>query len=166
MGRRAAKSSFGRKPGYFEKLAMGTAHDTYDVEKEGLGSEAEWASTFNVRMGFEEAQGYKAASKRKWGSDWTVLAEIAGLHKLNAVYGSTKCGDCGLDDNDPCHKYINENSLWDDIKKAFRKAAMNCHPDRVSQHGKTVEAATAEFKDAQAAFAMLEDIYRSKGRMS
>ena len=53
-----------------------------------------------------------------------------------------------------------------EIKKAFRKASMNTHPDRVSQHGKTVEVAEEEFKCASAAFAMLEDIYRSKGRMN
>ncbi len=141
MRRRADRSNFGRKPGYFEKLKDGTAHDTYDPSKEGYGGEAEWASMFNVRMGFEEARQYKASSKRKWGSDWSVLAELAGIH-------------------------IDENSVWSDIKKAFRKASMNTHPDRVSQHGKTVEVAEEEFKCASAAFAMLEDIYRSKGRMN
>lgn len=137
---RKAKN-FGGKPGYFEKLAMGTAHETYDPAKEGYGSEAEWCSIFNVRMGFEEAKNYKAASKRKWGSDWTVLGEIAGVE-------------------------INEKSPWSDIKSAFRKASMNSHPDRVTQHGKSVDVATEEFKCASAAFAMLEDIYRSKGRMN
>ncbi len=139
MARR--KSSFGSKPGYFEKLKMGTAHETYDPAKEGYGSEVEWCSIFNVRMGFEEAKNYKAASKRKWGSDWTVLSEIAGVE-------------------------VTENSPWSEIKSAFRKASMNSHPDRVTQHGKSPEAAEEEFKCASAAFAMLEDIYRSKGRMN
>ena len=140
MGRRKDNSNFGRKPGYFEKLAMGTAHDTYDPAKEGYGSDAEWQSLFNVRMGFEEARNYKAASKRKWGSDWTVLSEIAGVH-------------------------IDENSVWSEIKSAFRKASMNSHPDRVTQHGKDPAVAEEEFKCASAAFAMLEDIYTVQGRL-
>lgn len=118
----------------------GSSYPKYDPQVEGYGNAAEWSSIFNVRMGFAEAKEWKSTSKRSWGSDWKVLAEIAGVH-------------------------IDESSMWDEVKKAFRKAAMNCHPDRVSQHGKTVEAATAEFKDASAAFAMLEDIYRSKGRI-
>lgn len=118
----------------------GNSYPTYDPRVEGYGSASEWASMFNVRMGFKEAQAHKASSSRKWGSDWAVLGEIAGVH-------------------------IDENSMWDEIKKAFRKAAMNCHPDRVTQHGKSVDTATAEFKDASAAFAMLEDIYRSQNRL-
>jgi hypothetical protein len=136
---RKPKSPFGRKPGYFEKLKMGTAHDTYDPQVEGYGSAAEWQSIFNVRMGFEEARAHKAS--RKWGSDWTVLGDLAGVH-------------------------IDESSMWSEVKAAFRKAAMNCHPDRTTQHGKSIDVATAEFKDASAAFAMLEDIYRSKNRLT
>lgn len=118
----------------------GKSYPKYDPREEGYGSASEWAAIFNVRMGFKEAKEWKANSKRSWGSDWTVLGDIAGVH-------------------------IDENSMWSEIKAAFRKAAMNCHPDRVTQHGKTVEAATAEFKDASAAFAMLEDIYRSQNRL-
>jgi hypothetical protein len=135
----ADKSNFGRKPGYFEKLKMGTAHDTYDVEKEGLGSEAEWQSTFNVRMGFEEAQNVRKNSKRNQ-TDWQVLAEFAGIH-------------------------VDENSMWSEIKSAFRKASMNTHPDRAVQRGDDAAVAEENFKEVQAAFTMLEDIYRSKGRM-
>jgi hypothetical protein len=136
---RKPKSPFGGKPSYWTKLANGTSHDTYDPQVEGFGSEQEWQSIFNVRMGFEEAQAHKA--KRSWGSDWTVLGDLAGVH-------------------------IDENSMWSEVKAAFRKAAMNCHPDRTTQHGKAVDVATAEFKDASAAFAMLEDIYRSKNRLT
>jgi hypothetical protein len=139
MARR--NSATAKKPGYWEKFKNGTAHATYDPATEGYGTPAEWQSIFNVRMGFEEAKEWKAGSKRQWGSDWTVLGDIAGVH-------------------------IDENSMWSEIKAAFRKAAMNCHPDRVSQHGKTVEVATEEFKSASAAFAMLEDIYRSKNRLN
>jgi hypothetical protein len=135
------KADFGaKKPGYFEKLKMGTSHPTYDPNAEGYGSVSEWVSTFNVRMGFEEAKGHKAGSKRKWNSDWVVLGEIAGVH-------------------------LDENSMWSEIKSAFKKAAMNCHPDRVTQHGLTKEQAEETFRDATAAYTMLEDIYNVQGRL-
>jgi len=142
MARRASTSNFGRKPGYFEKLKMGTAHATYDPDAEGYGSISEWVSTFNVRMGFEEAQAHRASgTKRKtWDSNWAVLGEIAGVH-------------------------LDENSMWNEIKSAFRKAAMNCHPDRVATHGMTKEQAEDTFKDATAAYRMLEDIYNVQGRL-
>jgi hypothetical protein len=139
MARRRT-ADFPKKPGYFEKLKMGTAHPTYDPNAEGYGSVSEWVSTFNVRMGFAEAQAHKAGSKRKWKSDWAVLGEIAGVH-------------------------LDENSMWNEIKSAFRKAAMNCHPDRVTQHGLSKEEAEATFKDATAAYTMLEDIYNVQGRL-
>lgn len=116
---------------------MGTAHPTYDPQTEGYGSVSEWAATFNVRMGFEDAKAHKA--KRKWGSDWAVIGEIAGVH-------------------------IDENSMWSEIKSAFRKAAYNCHPDRTHVHGMPKEQAEETFKDVSAAFAMLEDIYTVRGR--
>jgi hypothetical protein len=131
-------SGFGRKPGYFEKLKMGTSHPQYNPAEEGYGSASEWASTFNVRMGFKEASAHKA--KRGWKSDWKVLGELAGIH-------------------------LDENSMWTEIKSAFRKAAYNCHPDRTTSHGLSKEEATEKFQDAQAAFAMLEDIYNVQGRL-
>lgn len=129
-----------RKADFWTRFKNGEAHETYDPRTEGYGNAAEWASIFNVRMGFEEAKEHKASTKRKWGSDWQVLGDIAGVR-------------------------VDENSMWQEIKNAFRKAAMNCHPDRCSQHGMEVTAAVETFKDASAAYAMLEDIYRSKGRL-
>ncbi len=133
-----SKSTFGRKPGYFEKLKMGTAHETYD-EKEGRGSPAEWKAAFNVRMGFAEAQSYKG---RKWGSDWKKLADLSGIH-------------------------IDEKSMWSDVKKAFRKAAMsnNFNFDRSNKTEAEIKTAEVGFMEAQAAYAMLEDIYRTEGRL-
>ena len=127
---------------YFQKLKEGKAHPQYNPAEEGYGSPSEWASMFNVRMGFKDAQNHKAhGTKRKsWDSDWKVLGEIAGVH-------------------------IDENSMWKEIKSAFRKAAYNVHPDRVTSHGLSKEAAEEKFKDAQAAFAMLEDIYNVQGRL-
>lgn len=128
------------KNDYFTRLKNGTSHATYNPDVEGYGNASEWASTFNVRMGFKEAQEHKASgTKRKaWKSDWAVLGEIAGVH-------------------------LDENSMWNEIKSAFRKAAMNCHPDRVTQHGLSKEEADERFKDASAAYAMLEDIYVVRG---
>ena|ERR1035437_1431980 len=138
---RKPKSPFGGKPGYFEKLKMGISHDTYNPEVEGYGSEAQWCSTFNVRMGFEEAQDVKSKSKRQWGSDWTVISDVSGIH-------------------------VDENSMWSEIKSAFREAAKRCHPDRVKQTGMDPAAAEQEMKEVNAAFTMLEDIYRSKNRLN
>lgn len=117
----------------------GNSYPKYSPAKEGYGSASEWASCFNVRMGFKEAQAHKAS--RGWGDDWKTLGDIAEVH-------------------------IDENSMWGEIKKAFRKAAMKCHPDRCTQHGMSQDEATATFKDASAAYAMLEDIYKSQNRLS
>ena len=128
------------KKSYWERVKDGTSHPTYDPAVEGYGSVTEWAATFNVRMGFEEAQTHKASgTKRKeWKSNWAVLGEIAGIH-------------------------LDENSMWSEIKSAFKKAAYNCHPDRVSVHGLSNEEATEKFKDANAAYAMLENVYVVRG---
>lgn len=127
---------------YFQKLKEGTSHPKYDPREEGYGSPQEWASCFNVRMGFKDAQAHRAnGTKRKsWTSDWSVLSEIAGVT-------------------------VTENSMWSEIKSAFRKAAYNCHPDRSSVHGMDKATAEETFKDALAAYTMLEDIYRVKGRL-
>ena len=101
MARRRT-NNFGRKPGFFEKLKMGTAHPQYDPNVEGYGNASEWAATFNVRMGFKEASEYKA--KRGWGDDWKQLGDLAGVH-------------------------INKDSMWSEVKKAFWKAAKANHPD-------------------------------------
>ena len=140
MGRRASNSE--PKKTYWQKLKEGTSHPTYNPAEEGYGSTFEWAAMFNVRMGFSEAREHKASgTKRKtWRSDWAVLAEIAGVH-------------------------VDENSMWAEIKSAFRKAAMNCHPDRTAVHGLPKDEADEKFKDASAAFAMLEDIYTVQGRL-
>ena len=45
---------------------------------------------------------------------------------------------------------------WDEIQKAYRRAAMTCHPDLCKQHGMTPDAATAAFKKLQAAMTVLE----------
>lgn len=140
MARRS--SGFGRKPGYFEKLKMGTSHPTYNPIEEGYGDAHEWASTFNVRMGFSEAKEHKKnGTKRKtWGSDWSVLGELAGIH-------------------------LDENSMWNAIKAAFRKAALKTHPDRADINGMSKQQAEEQFNDASAAYRMLEDIYTVQGRL-
>jgi DnaJ-class molecular chaperone len=134
-----SKSAFGGKPGYFEKLKMGTSHDTYNPEKEGYGSEAEWCSTFNVRMGFEEASEVRRNSKRGQ-TDYQILAEFAGVH-------------------------VDSSSMWSEIRSAFRKASMAQHPDRVTQTGLDPKVAEENFKEISAAFTMLEDVYRKEGRL-
>jgi DnaJ domain len=111
----------------------------YSPETEGYGTPEQWRSAFHVRMGYEEAKEYQRTSSRH-GNNWEVLSEIAGV-------------------------VVTRSSVWTEIKTAFRRASMNCHPDRVTQHGKSEEVATEEFKSASAAFAMLEHTYRTEGRL-
>lgn len=130
------ENSFGRKPDYWTKLKQGTSHPVYDPAKEGYGNSWEWDATFQVRMGFKEAQDYKAG-RGGWGSDWAMLAKLSG-------------------------DSINENSTWQEVKKAFWTAAKANHPD--THPGDA--AAEERFKDASAAYAMLENIYTMEGRKS
>ena len=155
----------------------GKSYPKYDPKTEGYGSASEWASTFNVRMGFKEAQEWKAKGTRTWGSDWQVINDIAELH--NFAGSDKKCSTCGVEQN--AHKSpITEKSIWDEVRKAFRVAAMKCHPDRMTEHGKSkivgtkldsngntvpLTQAEEEFKSVSAAYAMLEDIYRSQNRL-
>jgi len=130
------RSSSGRKSTFD---FSGASYPKYNPAEEGYGSPSEWASMFNVRMGFKEAQAHKA--KRGWGNDWTVVGDAAGVH-------------------------IDEKSIWAEVKSAFRAAATKCHPDRCTQHGMTNQEATEKFQDVSAAYAMLEDIYRSQNRLT
>jgi hypothetical protein len=141
MPRRKSSPFAAPKPSYWDKLKSGTSHETYDPHHEGYGSESEWQSIFNVRMGFAEAQDVKSKSRRSWGSDWQVISDVSGVH-------------------------VDENSMWSAVKTAFRKASMNCHPDRVAQTGMDPKVAEETFKEVTAAFVMLEDIYRSKNRLT
>lgn len=107
-------------------------YKTYDPQTEGYGTAAEWRGEFYHRMGFEEASRVKEEAKRQgtWRSEQTIIGEMAGVH-------------------------LSESSVWTEIKAAFRKAAMNCHPDRSKVHGKSKETAEAEFKQVSAAYAIL-----------
>jgi DnaJ-class molecular chaperone len=51
------------------------------------------------------------------------------------------------------------SAMWNEIKSAFRKAAMNCHPDRTEIHGKSREVAEEEFKQVNAAYTILMKQY-------
>ena len=133
MPRRKSESGFGRKPGYFEKLKRGTSHPTYNPEKEGYGNSWEWDATFQVRMGFKEAQDYKAG--RGWRDDWAMLSKLSGVS-------------------------LNKESKWSEIKSAFRAAAKAHHPDTHPNDKQAEE----NFKDASAAYTMLENIYEMEGQ--
>jgi DnaJ domain len=128
------ESSFGRKPGYWEKLKQGTSHPTYNPDKEGYGNAWEWDAIFQVRMGFKEAQEHKAG-RGGWGSDWAMLSKLSGCT-------------------------VTETSTWQEVKHAFREAAKAHHPDTHPGDKQAEE----NFKDASAAFAMLENIYEVEGR--
>jgi DnaJ-class molecular chaperone len=45
---------------------------------------------------------------------------------------------------------------WAEVKSAYRKLAMRCHPDRRMENGMTEKQATVEFQNLQAAYVVLE----------
>ena len=47
-------------------------------------------------------------------------------------------------------------ATWAEIKTAYRRAALDSHPDRAALNGMTVEAATLAFQEIGAAFEVLE----------
>jgi hypothetical protein len=110
----------------------GSSYKKYDPAVTGYGDEGQWCRLFNMAMGFEEAQQFRAEQQRqgRWRDEYVVLSEMSGIG-------------------------VNSNSMWDEIKKAFRKACMNCHPDRAAHHGKNKNQAEEEFKQVSAAYALL-----------
>lgn len=52
---------------------------------------------------------------------------------------------------------VSIGATWAEVKKAYKVAALACHPDRAVMNGMTVEVATAKFKKLQAAYTILED---------
>jgi DnaJ family protein B protein 6 len=59
---------------------------------------------------------------------------------------------------------MHENSLQEEIKKAFRTVAQKCHPDVVGQGASPAQrsAAEAKFKDASAAYEVCVGLMRGK----
>jgi len=51
---------------------------------------------------------------------------------------------------------VGADALWNEIKSAYRKMAMQYHPDRVTQTGLTLAVAEEKFKEVTAAYVMLE----------
>jgi hypothetical protein len=112
------------------------ARKRYNPAVEGYGNPAEWREAFYERMGFEEASRVKEEAQKtgRWRSEYRIIGDAAGTS-------------------------INEGSVWNEIKAAFRKAAYNCHPDRTKVHGKSEEDAKREFQQVSAAFTILERKY-------
>lgn len=125
----------------------GASYKKYNPAAEGYGNELDWCRLFNMAMGFEEAQQFRAEQQKRgrWRDEYAAISEVSGIS-------------------------VDANSMWDEIKKAFRKACMNCHPDRMAQHGKskivdsyenaqgitvTVTQAEDEFKHISAAYTLL-----------
>jgi DnaJ-domain-containing protein 1 len=111
----------------------------YDPAKEGFGDEQKWCRLFNMAMGFEEAQEFRAEQQRRgrWRDEYVILSAMSGVN-------------------------VSEGSMWSEIKSAFRKATMNCHPDRTTQHGKPVAQAEEEFKELSAAYTLLSHVRGEK----
>lgn len=50
---------------------------------------------------------------------------------------------------------VSETATIADIRKAYLKKSMACHPDRCAIHGLSVEEATERFKELNAAYTLL-----------
>jgi hypothetical protein len=120
----------------------------YNPSVQGYGTPKQTRAAFFARMGFEEATRIKDAAGSAWRSEYKIISEMAGPDaKGNPVE-------------------LNDKSMWAEIQLAFRKAAMNCHPDRMTQHGKSKidpktgeTQAEIEFKKVSAAYAILAHKY-------
>jgi hypothetical protein len=112
------------------------ARKRYNPEAEGYGNPSEWRGAFYQRMGFEEAQRVKeeAQAAGKWRSEYRIIGDMAGV-------------------------VLGENSTWGEIKAAFRKAALNCHPDRAKGNGMSEETAKVKFQEVRAAYTILAERY-------
>ena len=115
---------------------IAAARKKYNPEVEGYGTPAQWQQAFYQRMGFEEAQRVRAKAQGNgtWRSEYRIIGEMAG-------------------------EVLGENSMWGEIKAAFRKAALNCHPDRAKGNGMSEESAKVKFQEVQAAYAILAERY-------
>jgi hypothetical protein len=109
------------------------ARKRYNPDVEGYGNSSEWQSAFYERMGWEEARRVKeeAQARGTWRSEYRIIGDLAGMS-------------------------IGENSVWNEIKLAFRKASLNCHPDRMVVNNMTQEEAQEQFKQLSAAYTILE----------
>jgi hypothetical protein len=116
------------------KMGFTDGYEKYDTSN-GFGTPQEWREAFYERMGFEQAQQVREEAQRRgtWRSE----------HRIIEASGTT----------------ISDSSLWDEVKAAFRKAALNTHPDRANLNGMTNAEAQEKFKEVQAAFAILERRY-------
>jgi hypothetical protein len=55
---------------------------------------------------------------------------------------------------------VGVSATWNEITAAFRKKALECHPDRISVTEMTIEHATEAFKDINAAYSVLAHEHR------
>ena len=83
---------------------------------------------------------------QQWSSAFQDRMGFEEAEKIVAAQDETPRGILG----------VSAKALWPEIKVAYRKRAMECHPDLCAQHGLSVNAATASFKKLTAAFTVLE----------
>lgn len=112
------------------KKAFLDGYKQYDPTTEGYGNPSQWREAFYARMGVDEAERVKADAQKR--GTWRSEYQILG---------------------------VSPSSAWNEIQTAFRKMAMNCHPDRTAVHGKPKAQADEEFKTISAAYALLGQRY-------
>jgi DnaJ-class molecular chaperone len=52
---------------------------------------------------------------------------------------------------------LGSGTTWSQIRSAYRRLALQLHPDRAPLNGLTVQAATRAFQELQAAYTVLHD---------
>jgi DnaJ-domain-containing protein 1 len=118
------------------KMGFAEGYKQYNPRKQGYGTPTQWQEALYERMGFEQAQRVKQDAQQRgtWRPEHRIIADAAGV-------------------------VLGENSLWNEIKTAFRKAAMNTHPDRATVNNLSKQEAEQKFQEVQAAYAILERRY-------
>lgn len=88
------------------------------------------------REGYGAAWQWRHAFRARMGADEAreVLKEVSPLSVLGLTAGAT----------------------WNEIKRAYRTLALQCHPDHAAARGIEEEAATEQMKRLNAAYTLLE----------
>jgi DnaJ-domain-containing protein 1 len=97
--------------------------------------------TYDTSAGYGDAREWRAAFAERMGADVyePILRDAA--RTADSILG------------------VSFTATWDQVRSAYRKLAMQWHPDRAVQNRITVDAATERFKQINAAYSKLADRY-------
>ena len=90
-----------------------------------------------------QVEGY--GSPEKWNQSFYVRMGFEEAQRV--VHGTKKTPRSFFD--------LGRDCTWQEVKSAFRREAMNCHPDRCIVNNMTKEEAERRFKELTAAYWVL-----------